>query len=84
MFNNKNVEWREIMKQKKNYSVFNNFNKNFREFNQPNYFDEYVNEFSEELFNRMNFKDEAKRDKKDAIKEHNSSNSPRNGESNDD
>ncbi len=72
------------MKQKKNYSVFNNFNKNFREFNQPNYFDEYVNEFSEELFNRMNFKDEAKRDKKDAIKEHNSSNSPRNGESNDD
>jgi hypothetical protein len=72
------------MSRKKNYSVFNNFNKNFHDLGQPNYFDEYENEFSEELFHNLyRGVENTNRDKKDAVREHNSSNSPRNGESND-
>lgn len=36
----------------KKYSIFNNFNKNYHQGRYPNYFDEYVDEFSEELFRR--------------------------------
>ncbi|NLD27053.1 MAG: hypothetical protein GX661_06815 [Acholeplasmataceae bacterium] len=72
------------MSRKKNYSVFNNFNKNFNDFGQPNYFDEYENEFSEELFHNLyRGVENTTRDKKDAVPKHNVSNSPRNGESSD-
>lgn len=69
------------MKKNKNYSVFNNFNKNYNYLKEPNYFDEYENEFSEELFQRLyqGVENTAKRAKKDETV----GNSPRNGESDD-
>jgi hypothetical protein len=36
----------------KKYSIFNNFNKNYNNHGKSNYYNEYVDEFSEELFNR--------------------------------
>ena len=41
------------MRKKKNYSVFNNFNKHYHYMKEPNYFDEYENEFSEDLFRNL-------------------------------
>ena len=71
------------MRKKKNYSVFNNFNKNYHYMKEPNYFDEYENEFSEELFNNLYRGVDNTVRNKDAAKKHNTSNSPRNGESDD-
>lgn len=71
------------MRKKKNYSVFNNFNKNYHYMKEPNYFDEYENEFSEELFNNLYRGVDNTVRNKDAEKKHNTSNSPRNGESDD-
>jgi hypothetical protein len=68
------------MKKNKNFSVFNNFNKNYNYLKEPNYFDEYENEFSEELFHNLYQGVENTVRNQDAYKEHNSSNSPRNGE----
>lgn len=82
--NNRIVEWRLKMKKKKNYSVFNNFNKNFHYMKEPNYFEEYENEFSEELFHNFYRGVENTVRKPDADREHITSNSPRNGESADD
>lgn len=41
------------MRRKQRYSVFNNFNKNYHEGLDPNYYEEYMNEFSEELFDQL-------------------------------
>ena len=67
------------MRKKKNYSVFNNFNKNYHYMKEPNYFDEYENEFSEDLFRNLD-RGIANGRKKDA-EEHGTSNTPRSGES---
>lgn len=48
------------MRRRQKYSVFNNFNRHFHAgVWDPNYFDEYVNEFSEEIFEQQpTFRDE--------------------------
>lgn len=51
---------------------------------EPNYFEEYENEFSEELFHNLYRGVENTVRKPDADREHITSNSPRNGESADD
>ncbi|HHX81210.1 MAG TPA: hypothetical protein GX692_09135 [Acholeplasmataceae bacterium] len=71
------------MRKKKNYSVFNNFNKNYHYMKEPNYFDEYENEFSEELFHNLYRGVNNTVRNQDAEKKHDLSNSPRNGESDD-
>lgn len=41
------------MRKNKNYSVFNNFNRNYNTNPfEPNYYNEYENEFSEDLFDQ--------------------------------
>lgn len=50
---------------------------------EPNYFDEYENEFSEELFHNLYRGVNNTVRNQDAEKKHDLSNSPRNGESDD-
>jgi len=68
-----------VMRKKKNYSVFNNFNKNFHYMKSPNYFDEYLNEFSKDLYKNL-YRGVAAVRKQDAG-EHDESNEERRDES---